>query len=641
MSEGVFQRMELEGVFDGGRIKNIVLLVHGWHGSQTTDPFFKYALRLYQIAFPSTCMLYVSWDPQGAQGSVKVAARSSVRVDLGFFLKDIDPRLSDLQCVGHGFGAHACAAFCRHWRQLREGECTRILALAPAYDFIEQSSDFAHRVTKHDADYVVGLIVTNQAKHASDFHEFLSGPYDTLCYNKTWSSKCLGSGCVDASLVDLADRAGLVAVSCDSMLTLLLFMDMNSALPLVSPFPRHYMPFEVVGANPAGLIPSIWSPTVTSKEYSYPNFFDSRTVRYIHMWNGTSPQTLILVVTPRNEHVTILQVSETFHARVSSYRVTIGYSLLSYPSNVTLISMSKPDIVRIMHAAHLQAEKGKFLTEGFDTQPLQCFSTGFTNLTHSLFSCNFSGSAFPVAQYRSPLAPHRALLPVPPKQGCLPVFSDLSDLIETYSNVSIPVGGTLLISLDFLAFPFVKLSLSIPILNCSVEHALVTFFDVCSHLPSFLDVSLNPERHAVVVFYESGPYVLKLYSAYEVTVFSVTVTGEDNENETTSAVLDAEGRNSGFCSGDDSDADDDDDDDNVIEGRHGESPMSEPETIVAVVVSTLVMVLIVVVVTVYCYVQGRERMPASLSLTRYIRKEWGDGDDKVEGESDRLESSAL
>lgn len=628
--------MEREGVFAEGRGGNLVLLVHGWQGEHSSVPLFKAALRAHQFVSPNSCVLFVSWDPQGAQDAYAQAARYSVRLDLGMFLVHVRPVNTTLHCVGHELGAHACAALCRQWRNLTGGHCSRIVALSPSYTAFDASPALSkHRLSRLDARYVVALVADDFLSHVGDYHEYLSSSGASGCREGSWSSKCVGPFCENISIADRLDRENNVAVSCNSLLTVIMFITFldRKHLPLIRSPPA----YPGVGLGPQGLTPSLWSSVVSSKDYTYPDYFDSRVVPYKHGWfPDYVAGAMVVVVTDREDGVDIDQALSTYSARVRQYRVTAGFLRAYFITGVTIFCSEMPYIVRFLGDSSFYTPEGRYASPAFSTESLTCRRSRVST-SRSAFYCEVPSRGKKVPHFRAGLAPRTD--PLPPLEGCLAAVHP-SDLLSRSETLTVAVGAKLLLPLDFSPFPFVELSMYVN----DTSFPLVTYFDVCESVPPNVEIRLDGERHAVMRFQHPGSYTLKLYTVYDVTTFSVSVSLDEERED---AVVSYSGESD--ASGDEDDEEEEEECSGVEWARDGgvlrvpadlEESVLDPPTIAFLAVSALAIVLVVVAGAAYAYVSRREPMPESLSLTRYTRKEWGDGDRRVDGESDRLETAA-
>ncbi|AFC40590.1 protein ORF19B [Goose adenovirus 4] len=179
--EGVFTRMQSAGVFSGGRIRDLILLVHGWHAFQSSTGIFKQLTRQHQKMTPNATVLFVDWESQGANDKeLGNAAWSAVRTNLYNLLHEI-PLSMNVHCIGHSLGGHACGGICRQYRDLKNKNCTRIVSLDPAsvqfkYDSPDQEGIAKRRINRHDADYVA-VLLTN--RNFMGLHDLVGDEYIT------------------------------------------------------------------------------------------------------------------------------------------------------------------------------------------------------------------------------------------------------------------------------------------------------------------------------------------------------------------------------------------------------------------------------------------------------------------------------
>lgn len=178
---GVFHIMKSAGVFAGGRLQNIIFLVHGWHAYQSSSLIFKQLTRQHQKMTPNATVLFVNWERQGANDrELGNAAWSAVRTNLEHLLREL-PYESNIHCVGHSLGGHACGGICRQYRDLKGKNCTRIVSLDPAsvqfkYNSPDQTGIVKRRINRHDADYVA-VIMTN--RNFMGLHDLVGDEYIT------------------------------------------------------------------------------------------------------------------------------------------------------------------------------------------------------------------------------------------------------------------------------------------------------------------------------------------------------------------------------------------------------------------------------------------------------------------------------
>lgn len=176
--KGVVKNMISDGVFMDGRYNNMILLVHGWHGVQSSEGLFKQVLRHTQKMIPNSAVIFVKWENQGANDvELGNAAYSSIRINLVNLLTEL-PNNTRLHCIGHSLGGHACGAICRQYRSIKNKNCTRILGLDPASVMFKHNSPYPdivnRRLNKDDADYVA-LLMTN--RNLMGLHDMIGHEY--------------------------------------------------------------------------------------------------------------------------------------------------------------------------------------------------------------------------------------------------------------------------------------------------------------------------------------------------------------------------------------------------------------------------------------------------------------------------------
>ncbi|AXB73047.1 hypothetical protein QKD39_gp53 [Psittacine adenovirus 1] len=654
-SEGVYAAMSSAGVFDDGRVREIVLLVHGWQAQVSVTSLFERVLRMHQTVTPRTAVLLLEWDEQGAKHEKYAdAAAASVRINLKHFLKDINPNVSKLHCVGHSIGAHACAAICRQYVKLTNDTCARILGLDPAAPlFSNTSPGFLRfsRLSRHDAKYVA-LLSTNRMQMglgSADGDEFLStnlyGHRSEACINGTFhetlcitgyygQEACMRLKVETANGTMLWEGARLSAHTCDHLIAVIYFVKFLDVRSSPAVFRKMRMSFN----HPDGFIPSVWSSYVTSRDYTYDTFYDTETVWYSFIVTNRSasvasshtldPGNIVLVVTPKGVPAIISDAVNTQHTTLGGYRFTLGTGFFSYRQVRFLYinSPTKPYIVRLLRGNGYNGKRFNASTmapmTSFEVSFFTCSLASAVNASYPLYFCLNTNNSVYVPHYRSQLNVTDLSTVVPPTRGCLPFDVELPDLLVIRREVTpLPYGTEIRLRLDFPVFARTRVTLEDEVKN----YTLMTFWDRCrDEEPSYLQFSVEMDKKASFRFFKMGNYTVRVYTPYDVTEYPVRVTGVSDD------LPDFDGSGMGL--------------DLLRDGGElrGEGGVP-PHTYIPVIVAVVCIVAVLVVVGLRFYLRPRKlTLPEALTFNgRFMYRskddDWGD-DRQVEGESSRLET---
>lgn len=284
---GVVAKMREDGAFDDGRENNMILLVHGWHAMQSSEDLFKKVLRHHQKMTPNSVVLYVKWEFQGANDiELGNAAYSAVRVNLQYMLQEL-PNKTNLHCVGHSLGGHACAAICRHYRTFKGRNCTRIVSLDPASKMFYRNSPWADKVAKYridrsDADYVAVLMTNRNLMGLDDFvgDEYLMTNAENGAYyhegcplvGKWWGKVCTVSynnfTWCDIYDVKTLFNSAIIPHTIDSCSHMMAPIQFVKFLDIYNPAPIATVS-SMGGKAAVEFRPSSWSSYVTSLDKRY------------------------------------------------------------------------------------------------------------------------------------------------------------------------------------------------------------------------------------------------------------------------------------------------------------------------------------------------------------------------------------
>ncbi|APY28368.1 ORF19 [Psittacine aviadenovirus B] len=554
VERGVYQRMASEGVFLDDRYREIVLLVHGWH--HHTDTYyllFESLLRGHQKVTPRVAVLYVNWESQGANAtSYEKAANAAVRVDLSAFLVDMDTTKSNLHCVGHSIGAHACAAICRQYYKLTNATCARIVGIDPAGPlFLPSSPGYlkANSLARQDAKYVAVLATNRFTAGPGDAvgDEFLTanvhGMKSEVCANESqpwFQTICISGYAGNSVCEDFRFRTDDVPIFPDRPITThscshragigyyFKFLDVASP-PLV--IRKMHTQF----GNQEGFLPSVWSPYVVSKDYTYDTFFGSRPVWYSFTVNNASfahpksvlnPARVMLLITDAIHRVAVLG-AESYHSTVvGAYRITVAFGIYSHKSldAAYIHSPQVPYVARLMHGWGFDDEYLRVSTvvpmTHIEELTLRCSRISAVNSSYNLYFCSKQFKPFYVPHYRSFMNVNGRQDDVPPQYGCLmfPIYSDV--MVNYRPPVSVEFGSELALRLDSPGLPRVRLMLEDDVTN----HTLLSLWDRCGvEEPKYIEFRVTPDRRVTLRFNRPGRYWLRYYSLYDVTVYPISV----------------------------------------------------------------------------------------------------------------------
>lgn len=541
VTRGVYGRLQDAGVFRDGRERDIILLVHGWHGVQSSATMFRKFLRYHQKLTPNTAVLLVDWE---AQGSIHLvlgdAAHSATRLDIGFFLVGINENKTKLHCIGHSLGGHACGAICSHYKHLKGVLCERIVGLDPASAMFKHDSPWenvrSRRLSKNDAKYVA-VLMTNRnfmglAEGIGD--EYLMTNiyawYSEACplLGKWWGRVC-GTGftgvhwCEDMDVGTMMNSAVIPHTkdSCSHMMAPITFMKLLDIFSSVSVWKLQFSEPKVIG-----YIPSVWSGYTTGKDYRYTTFFNPMTLWYSFMVESEflTPYEILTVITEKGVNIETDWTSTFFHYLGSSFDVWLGV-LDSFYDKKSVIRVRATGTVYMLRASKGQAfadNKSSF-DKGMRFAPMTASAERMFKCkphTHKRFNLwcepSIPNSAW-LPVYRSQLNVTSKYIAVPPVSGCLHYWSEFPDMLQTHYNM---ISVTVFTALNMTAYSdFDLFKIKIYNGNRGKNYTLATFWDVCNE---FEDAGVEVHRFdrlqkvITLFFKESGTHTVHFVFQYEI-----------------------------------------------------------------------------------------------------------------------------
>lgn len=449
LDNNTVSKMRQRGVFDNGRERDIIVLVHGWHGVQSSHRIFKQVLRHHQILTPNVSVIYVEWDAQGSNQLVLGdAAWSATTLNIDKFLNGINSSISNLHCVGHSLGGHACAAVCRHFYQIHGKMCTRIVSLDPASVMFKHNSPYNvkhKRINKNDAKYVA-VYMTN--RNLMGLEEVVGDEYITsnidgwnsdACpsIGKYWGKIC-GTGytgaynCEDMDVGTLMNSAVIPHTkdSCSHMMAPIEFMKM---LDIYNPISV----FKFNGRDPKDVnsaIPSVWSSYVTSKDYRYETFGRPLSIWYSSFMEGYGMERgdLGFVIAHQPANIVVYGAKTSIKLLDEEYEYCLflipnGYD--SYDFNIH--SDRRPITARMTKPQGYSGNKSQF-DKGARFPPMTSFAERVfkcQDKSKGNYQCIWSAEARWIPVYRSMLNAGDQYINVPPSSSCLESHLWFSDTL--------------------------------------------------------------------------------------------------------------------------------------------------------------------------------------------------------------------
>ncbi|CDO33916.1 protein ORF19 [Pigeon adenovirus 1] len=545
---GVYDKMKQHGVFDDGRDRELVLLIHGWHAVQSSEDMFRRVTRYHQRMTPKTAVLFVKWERRGANWvELGNAAHYAIKLSLPHLLKDLND--TKLHCVGHSLGGHACGSVCREYRTLRNNtrQCERIVSLDPASVPFKHNSPYPHliknRISRYDAKYVVAFLTNRNLMGLADLvgDEYVTvniyGHSSEGCpaVGKWWGTICgesLYNKKVYCEYMDVRTMFNSWIIphtrdSCSHMMAPIYFMrllDARVAAPLLS-IPSH--PPEY----PDPFLTS-WNSYATSRDYRYATYFQDKTMWYSAYFDPDSltPADMLRIVLVGGTDCRIHRCAHKEKYNDGANHHVVCFMPAGFYDKREVVFMTCDRGVRILYAhlykgqsylgnpsAWKQGEQQTPMTV-LGERKLVCVPTNGGRgayQTRCQGTPHIPGTARWTAQYRSQLNVTSKWIDVPPKSGCLPYNASWADLNSTTPTVfSNRVGEWF----NFTVYHFrgwYGWEQLFQTVYWNETHTkpivLTTFWDQCTTLEQ-LNFTLNVDaRRYYVKFFTPGSHTFEVY----------------------------------------------------------------------------------------------------------------------------------
>lgn len=559
---GVYQRMKDSGVFKD-KEGDLILLVHGWHAFQSSTRLFEKLLRMHSILTPNQAVVLVLWESIGANDiELGNAAWAATRLNLKDFLVGINASLTNLHCVGHSLGGHACSAICRQFRDINkfQHQCKRIVSMDPASVMFKHDSPYPdvvkYRVNKFDADYV-GVLLTNRqfmglADSVGDEYILtnLEGWNSEACpaIGKWWGKVC----CVGYTNVRHCEEVDIgtmfnsgviphISDTCSHMMApvqFMKFLDTRNAVPV----------FKLPGKMPSYInnpMLSVWSSYVTSKDFRTNGFFEKNPIWYSYQLDGKdlyAANQLVVVTDKGNTWMSAPGASHLWKWDTDKYSV---YVMLMFKhwgkagsGKVYINSGKPPKIVRLIKglgAPQVVASRERY--ENVVTQAQKIYTCKHEKTYTYNYMCWQWSSQFTKA-YRDmlPVVPHK-YKPVPPKPGtCLPFkklpdsleFRDINVYANTHDVITIPWPDRL--GKDFRA---ATMEVNQKDGSCNFELQLATYWSGCGdYFPKYgIEYLLKRNEGKLQLrMSQPGEYVLTIHFEFESRFTNIYVSEHEGDS---------------------------------------------------------------------------------------------------------------
>lgn len=353
------------------KLNDVVLLVHGWHALQSSRyTVFEPLLKAHTIMTPDVSVIYVEWEKQGANDAeIGNAAWAATRLNLKEFLTEI--KSSNLHCVGHSLGAHACAAICRQYRMINhfQRQCKRIVGLDPASVMFKNDSPnkdvSKYRLNKMDADYVAALMTNRQFTGLADAigDEYITtnieGWNSEACpaLGKFYGNICVQNarGAKHCENIDLGTLFNSYVIphtkdTCSHMMAVVYFhrmLDANTSILLFrlpSKSPKFLKDFSL----------SAWNSYVVGRDYRLNNFYDSDTVWYsFTVTAAVEPTDLVLIVSDDKSKVTFPNSQHSYQQKSDRYALHLFVIPPTQQNTIAIEAQREPVLVVRLKGAGL------------------------------------------------------------------------------------------------------------------------------------------------------------------------------------------------------------------------------------------------------------------------------------------------
>lgn len=554
-SPNVYWKLRDAGFLRGGREKNLILLIHGWHGTHRTFNIFFHVLRFHQKMTPDVGVLLVDWGEQGADKFVLGdAAYSAITLNINNLLKDLNN--TNLHCIGHSLGAHACGAVCRSFHQIQKRKCTRIIGLDAAGPLFKTNSPYPNlvkaRLSKKDADYVA-LFMTNrnfmglyQIEGDEYITPYVDGSYSNHCplIGKWWGEitayNYLGRKVWERLDMGTIARSGIIPHtldSCSHLMAPILFMKSLDTR-------NGYVAFKWSTSSPHGLPPmhTVWNGYTISKDYRYPTFFKNETIwlstqtledhmgdRLQYGDSNVEPSFAAIAISYKGCYPQLSTHNEyqNVFSYGTKYEIVTGFTNLK-PTYVDLarmyVTVNRKDcpvlLARYLIPTYQSASFPRPTMPTYSSEILHCEKQSAYK-----YYCKRTWHQSRIAAYRKQLdiTGKGEETPVPPKTGCLEQHTNLTDMMRTFMGTYHAITGQK-ISFDMSNSPFELVRITLWDPHMEKLHNLMTFWDACDET-SVTNISVDRiERRANFTFIKQGQYWISFFYEYEEITALINIT---------------------------------------------------------------------------------------------------------------------
>lgn len=336
--------------------KDVFFVVHGWHGITNDTHIFLSAVRLLTRMMPTSCIIYLSWESQGAIGTAADAILLARRVNITQFLSAMPSQLR-IHRMGHSLGSYVCGSICRQYHSLMSGICKGILGINP-YEVLFSAPDLYARMhvdtIRLDAEYVAIFATTSQylSTSDSDADEYIivndAVFMNSVCANPyEWNIHLCTTGygelksCERFGAANVTTSPGVVEDGSQICLRMLPIIAVLQSLDLKSPYPLlRIAPPDA--SNEVTHLPSIWNIYVVGKDYRYSTYAKNDSLWYSSAicagYTGFSIPSVFTVFAPPSISLRVraaVQQSSTIYKNITIYSAFLKNTSRYYPT-VTL-----------------------------------------------------------------------------------------------------------------------------------------------------------------------------------------------------------------------------------------------------------------------------------------------------------------
>ena len=543
----IYWKLRDAGFLRDGREKNLILLIHGWHGTHRSFGIFNSFLRFHQKMTPNVGVLLVDWGAQGADKLVLgTAAYHAIRLNINNLLKNLNN--TNLHCIGHSLGAHACAAVCRNFYQIQGRKCTRIVGLDPAGPLFKTNSPYQYlidaRLARPDAEYVA-LFMTN--RNYMGLYQLEGDEYITPYIDGTFSNHCpiigkwwgeitgynyLGQKVWERLDLGTIGRSGIIPHSrdsCSHLMAPILFMKSLDTR-------RGFMAFKWNENWPHGLPPmhTVWNGYTLSRDYRYPTFFQDVGTLWLstqtiedrlgdNLQYGDSniePSLIAIAISDKGcyLHLSIHNEYQNLYSYGNKYEIATGFANIK-PGNEDLVrlyvSVSKSNcpiyIARLLIPTYHSSQYPRSTMPTYSSEIMHCSKDNSYR-----YFCKRTWHQSRITAYRKQLdiTGKGETIPVPPISGCLDQKTNLTDMMRTsMGTFNTSVSQNITFDMNQSPFELVRITLWNP--RTEKLHNLMTYWDSCDET-SVVSISIDRlARRAVFKFHESGIYWISFFYEFE------------------------------------------------------------------------------------------------------------------------------